>query len=95
MTALKTAIVLPLIIEALPQNCEGWLRLCRTVILCEACPWSTMKPHILICNDDGIYAPGIMVLYEAVRDIGEVTVVAPDAEQSAVGHAITLSPRKP
>jgi len=50
-----------------------------------------MKPHILICNDDGIYAPGIMVLYEAVRDIGEVTVVAPDAEQSAVGHAITLS----
>jgi len=50
-----------------------------------------MKPHILICNDDGIYAPGIMALYEAVRDIGEVTVVAPDAEQSAVGHAITLS----
>ncbi|MDD5676527.1 MAG: 5'/3'-nucleotidase SurE [Kiritimatiellae bacterium] len=50
-----------------------------------------MKPHILICNDDGIYAPGIMALFEAVRDIGEVTVVAPDAEQSAVGHAITLS----
>ena len=50
-----------------------------------------MKPHILICNDDGIYAPGIMALYEAVRDIGKVTVVAPDAEQSAVGHAITLS----
>ena len=50
-----------------------------------------MKPNILICNDDGIYAPGIMALYEAVRDIGAVTVVAPDAEQSAVGHAITLS----
>ena len=50
-----------------------------------------MKPHILICNDDGIYAPGIMMLYEAVRNIGEITVVAPDAEQSAVGHAITLS----
>lgn len=50
-----------------------------------------MKPRILICNDDGIYAPGIMALYEAVREIGEVTVVAPDTEQSAVGHAITLS----
>ncbi len=50
-----------------------------------------MKPHILICNDDGIYAPGIMALHEAIREIGEVSVIAPDTEQSAVGHAITLS----
>jgi len=50
-----------------------------------------MKPHILICNDDGIYAPGILALYEAVRDLGDISVVAPEAEQSAVGHAITLS----
>ncbi len=50
-----------------------------------------MKPYILICNDDGIYAPGIMALHEAVRELGEVAVVAPDAEQSAVGHAITLA----
>ncbi len=46
---------------------------------------------ILICNDDGIHAPGIRALYDAVRDLGDVEVVAPSAEQSAVGHAITLS----
>ncbi|MBU4198853.1 MAG: 5'/3'-nucleotidase SurE [Verrucomicrobia bacterium] len=47
--------------------------------------------RILISNDDGIYAPGIMALYQAVRDLGEISVVAPHAEQSAVGHAITIS----
>ena len=47
--------------------------------------------RILICNDDGIYAPGIMALYRAIRDLGEVHVVAPQVEQSAMGHAITLS----
>lgn len=46
---------------------------------------------ILISNDDGIHAPGIGALYNAIRDLGEVHVVAPHAEQSAVGHAITLS----
>lgn len=50
-----------------------------------------MRPKILICNDDGVYAPGIMALYEAVCDLGEVTVVAPETEQSAVGHAITIA----
>ena len=47
--------------------------------------------RILICNDDGIHAPGIRALYEAVKDLGEVFVVAPHTEQSAVGHAITLA----
>lgn len=47
--------------------------------------------RILISNDDGIHAPGLMALYQAVRDLGELRVVAPHAEQSAVGHAITLS----
>jgi 5'-nucleotidase len=47
--------------------------------------------HILICNDDGIYAPGIRVLHEAVEPLGRVSVVAPDSERSAVGHAITVS----
>lgn len=46
---------------------------------------------ILLSNDDGIFAPGIGALYNAIRDLGEVHVVAPHAEQSAVGHAITLS----
>lgn len=47
--------------------------------------------RILLCNDDGIHAPGIAVLHEAVRDLGETHVIAPDAERSAAGHAITLS----
>lgn len=50
-----------------------------------------MAPRILICNDDGIYAPGIMALYEALSELGELTVVAPEFEQSAVGHAITIA----
>ncbi len=49
------------------------------------------KPVILITNDDGIYAPGILSLTEAVQELGDVTVVAPLAEKSAVGHAITMS----
>ncbi len=47
--------------------------------------------NILITNDDGINAEGITALYEAVKDIGNVTIVAPDSERSAVGHAITVS----
>lgn len=47
---------------------------------------------ILITNDDGIHAAGLCALYEAFRSGGfNVTVVAPDSERSAVGHAITLS----
>ena len=46
---------------------------------------------ILISNDDGIHSPGILALYEAVRDLGDAQIVAPAAEQSAVGHAITLA----
>jgi 5'-nucleotidase len=49
------------------------------------------KPFILITNDDGITAPGIHHLALSLRPIGEIVVVAPDTEKSAVGHAITLS----
>lgn len=45
---------------------------------------------ILVTNDDGIHAPGIKILVEALGEIGEVIVVAPDRERSAVGHALTL-----
>jgi 5'-nucleotidase len=50
-----------------------------------------MRPKILVTNDDGIFAPGIYALWEAMREIGDVTVVAPDTEKSAVGHAITIT----
>lgn len=47
-------------------------------------------PLILISNDDGIDAPGLHSLAAALAEVGEVVVVAPVAEQSAVGHAITI-----
>ncbi len=48
------------------------------------------QPIILVTNDDGITAPGIRALVEAMRPLGEVVVVAPDAPQSGMGHAITI-----
>lgn len=48
------------------------------------------EPIILITNDDGITAPGIINLVEAVKDLGKVVVVAPDKPQSGMGHAITI-----
>ena len=47
-------------------------------------------PIILITNDDGITAPGIRNLVDAVRGLGQVVVVAPDKPQSGMGHAITI-----
>lgn len=52
---------------------------------------SNSKPLILVCNDDGIFSPGIKALAEIASEFGEVVVVAPDRQQSAVGHAITMS----
>jgi 5'-nucleotidase len=48
-------------------------------------------PRILVTNDDGIYSEGIRKLAEALRPLGEVIVVAPDREQSAASHALTLN----
>src|SRR5262245_5455263 len=46
--------------------------------------------HILLTNDDGVYAPGLRALRAELKKLGEVMVVAPATEQSAVGHSITL-----
>lgn len=48
------------------------------------------EPVILVVNDDGITAPGIRNLVEAVKDLGKIVVVAPDKPQSGMGHAITI-----
>src|SRR5437870_13054929 len=50
-----------------------------------------MKSRILICNDDGIYSPGIASLAKVASRFGHVRIVAPDVEQSSMGHAITAS----
>ncbi|MSR36481.1 MAG: 5'/3'-nucleotidase SurE [Gemmatimonadetes bacterium] len=50
-----------------------------------------MKPlRVLVTNDDGYAATGIKVLAAAARALGEVTIVAPDREQSATSHSLTL-----
>jgi 5'-nucleotidase len=49
------------------------------------------KIKILLTNDDGIDAHGLHALFLALKGFGEITVVAPSIERSAVGHAITLS----
>lgn len=45
--------------------------------------------NILLTNDDGLHAPGLVAAYEALAGLGDVTVVAPRVERSACGHAIT------
>ena len=44
----------------------------------------------LLTNDDGVYAPGLRAMRPALARMGDVMVVAPASEQSAVGHSITL-----
>jgi 5'/3'-nucleotidase len=46
--------------------------------------------HILVTNDDGIHSPGLTALAKALSAVGDVWVVAPDRERTAVAHAVTL-----
>ncbi len=50
-----------------------------------------MKKKILITNDDGFDAPGLLALVDAIKDIADVTVVAPSTQKSACGHSLTLT----
>jgi 5'-nucleotidase len=51
----------------------------------------TRKKLILVTNDDGITAPGILFLSKIAKQFGDVCVIAPDKAQSGMGHAITLN----
>lgn len=53
-------------------------------------PSYTTRPRILVTNDDGVESRGLLALKQALEPIGDVTVVAPDTNQSAVGHQKTL-----
>jgi 5'-nucleotidase len=46
--------------------------------------------HILVTNDDGIFAPGLQILAQAMRELGKVSVLAPDRNWSASGHVKTM-----
>ena len=48
------------------------------------------RPYILVCNDDGVFAPGIQTLISIMEELGDVIIVAPDSPQSGMGHAITI-----
>ncbi len=48
------------------------------------------RPQILVTNDDGFTAPGILKLISVVQELGDVTVVAPEEPMSGTGHAITV-----
>ena len=47
--------------------------------------------RLLLANDDGVYSPGLLALAHVARRFGDVRIVAPDVEQSSMGHAITHS----
>lgn len=49
-----------------------------------------MKKQILVTNDDGIYAPGLLPLVKELKKIGKVHIVVPNQEKSGVSHALTL-----
>ncbi len=49
------------------------------------------RPIILVTNDDGIHSPGLQALAEAVSDLGDLWVLAPDRERSGVSHSFTIN----
>ena len=49
------------------------------------------QPHILVSNDDGYLAPGLLALVNAVRPLGRITVIAPEQNHSGASNSLTLS----
>jgi 5'-nucleotidase len=47
--------------------------------------------HILLTNDDGIHAPGLKMLFEHCRELGKTTIIAPEHDNSAVSHSLTMN----
>lgn len=48
------------------------------------------KPHFLLTNDDGIHSPGMLYLWEAVKEFADITIIAPDREKSGSGAGMTI-----
>ena len=47
--------------------------------------------HILLTNDDGIHAPGLQLLFQQSRELGRITIIAPEHDSSAASHALTMN----
>lgn len=54
-------------------------------------PGNGERPTILVTNDDGIHSPGLHALAEAVAPLGDVWILAPDRERSAISHSFTMN----
>ncbi len=67
----------------------GGVVLIRVAGAFKNCYSKSMK--ILLCNDDGVHAPGIDALYKELKKLGSVKVVAPMEEKSTTGHSLTIS----
>jgi 5'-nucleotidase len=60
--------------------------------VCLLAPIDAQQPYrVLISNDDGVRAPGLLALADALKAIGDVTIVAPADNQSATGHSLTIN----
>ena len=65
---------------------------CFLVFPAASAPGGAQAPYrILLTNDDGVRAPGIAAMAQALAALGEVTIIAPSENHSGTGHAITLS----
>jgi 5'-nucleotidase len=53
-------------------------------------PVAKSKPLIVVANDDGVFSPGLLALKQALEDVGEVVVIAPDRNWTAAGHSKTM-----
>src|SRR2546422_6174040 len=53
-------------------------------------PFLSSMPALLLTNDDGVHAAGLAALEKALAELGDAYVLAPEREQSACGHALTL-----
>src|SRR3954471_12245588 len=60
-------------------------------MLCQALRSKAIRMRLLLANDDGVYSPGLAALASVAAELGEGHIVAPDVEQSSMGHAITHS----
>jgi 5'-nucleotidase len=78
-------------IRRIPSRCVLTVVLAIALVLPVKGIFPAQRPfRILISNDDGYQAPGIKALFDGLKEIGEITVAAPAANQSGVGHALTF-----
>ena len=70
---------------------RGWACALLAVALAVAAPAADRRPRILLSDDDGIAAAGLLAAYVELARVGDVTVAAPAENQSGVGHGITYA----